>query len=133
MSDQGFTKQAMKNGIFNNWRKGQSPTSDLETPTSTEAGAAVEIPLAIQKQEFLNNVYQAKLGAIGDTEMPWVETTRAVMEDFNRPLGGLKGKDTFIFDGCIICENGRTEELKEKMNKPLQKTLHGDQEALVNV
>lgn len=80
--------------------------------------------------DFLAKVATAKAEAQRAGEVQWVETSPEIIAYLNpRGLGGAKH---FAYQGVLVCEHGKREEIEADMETPLAHKLHGKQEGAVS-
>jgi hypothetical protein len=87
------------------------------------AGIPEERKVLETLSEFKAKLDHAKMN--GDE---WVETTRQIIDYYNRrspvPQGWF-----YVHEGIRVCEQGHREKILEKENEQMDKRLHGVQEA----
>ncbi len=77
------------------------------------------------------NVFQdeisraAVIGAAKGDALPFVETTKEVLQYFNKSnWKQFEDAGYFIFKNCIVCETGKSDEVRKKMSMDLEDKLH---------
>jgi len=73
----------------------------------------------------MDQVAQAKIN--GDKI---IETTPEIIHHYNRK--GLNGAKYFTYDGLLVCEKGKTEEIQKDLDAQMGHKVFGTLEGTVN-
>lgn len=82
-----------------------------------------------ETEETLNQFY-SKIHRATIEGQEWIETSKEIIDHFNK--GGLgPHAEYFIFQSVKVTEFGKSQRLKEELERPLGQILYGDDEAKV--